>query len=229
MAPSLLFVTQVAAYLDGPAGVHGVLEQATTGVAQIADMHNLRCKRVPDVRTLSISELHETRVLALFTIGETPFDADQRRTIIDNVRTGAMSVVSIHSATDACSAWPEYGALVGARFDGHPWTQTFTADVVDSSHPACSHLGTEWRWHDEVYQFRDLRPDAHVLLRVRDGELDLDAPGARPPEWGYPLAWCFAEGKGRVFSTSLGHFPLAWESPAYLRHLAGGVGWTLRA
>ena len=101
MAPSLLFVTQVAAYLDGPAGVHGVLEQATTGVAQIADMHNLRCKRVPDVRTLSISELHETRVLALFTIGETPFDADQRRTIIDNVRTGAMSVVSIHSVPAA--------------------------------------------------------------------------------------------------------------------------------
>jgi hypothetical protein len=31
-----------------------------------------------------------------------------------------------------------------------------------------------------------------------------------------------------VFSTSLGHFPGAWESPAYLRHLAGGLAWSLR-
>jgi type 1 glutamine amidotransferase len=78
-----------------------------------------------------------------------------------------------------------------------------------------------------VYQFRDLRPDAQVLLRVREGELDLSAGGAVEPAFGFPLAWCFAEGRGRVFSTSLGHFPSAWESPAYLRHLAGGLGWAL--
>jgi type 1 glutamine amidotransferase len=136
-------------------------------------------------------------------------------------------VLSIHSATDSCYGWSEYGALVGARFDGHPWTQTFTADVCDVTHPACAHLGYAWQWHDEVYQFRDLRPDARVLLRVRDGQLDLAAAGARPPEFGYPLAWCFREGAGAVFSTSLGHFPGAWESPAYLRHLAGGLAWVL--
>jgi type 1 glutamine amidotransferase len=116
---------------------------------------------------------------------------------------------------------------VGARFDGHPWTQTFTADVLDPVHPACAHLGSEWTWHDEVYQFRDLRPDAHVLLRVRDGELDYEMPGARPPTFGYPLAWCFQEGAGRVFSTSLGHFPSAWESPAYLQHVHGGLRWAV--
>lgn len=229
MAPSLLFVTQVSAYRDGPAGVHGVLDQAATGVTQIADMHKLKARRVTDVRDVSPSQLRDARVLALFTIGETPFDDDQRRAIVESVRSGRMSVLSIHSATDACYSWPEYGDLVGGRFDGHPWTQTFTAEVVDPAHPACSHLGSEWRWHDEVYQFRELRPDARVLLRVRPGELDLSVPGAREPAFGYPLAWCFNEGKGRVFSTSLGHFPLAWESPAYLRHLWGGLGWTLRS
>ena len=92
---------------------------------------------------------------------------------------------------------------------------------------ACAHLGAEWCWHDEVYQFRDLRADARVLLRVRDGELDLAAARARPPSFGYPLAWCFEEEAGRVFSTSLGHFPAAWESPTYLRHLSGGMAWAL--
>lgn len=227
MADRLLFVTQVAPYADGPAGVHGVLDQAAVGVSQVAELNGLRPRRVDDVRDLDPSELREARVLALFTIGETPWSAAQRAAILEGVRAGTMAVLSIHSATDSCYAWDEYGALVGARFDGHPWTQTFTADVLDASHPACTHLGSEWRWHDEVYQFRDLRPDAQVLLRVRDGELDLDAPGARPPDFGYPLAWCFGEGDGRVFSTSLGHFPGAWETPAYLRHLAGGLEWAL--
>jgi type 1 glutamine amidotransferase len=227
MADRLLFVTQVAPYVDGPAGVHGVLDQAAVGVSQVAELNGLRPRRVHDVRELEPSELREARALALFTIGETPWSAAQRGAILDGVRAGTMAVLSIHSATDSCYGWDEYGALVGARFDGHPWTQTFTADVLDASHPACTHLGSEWRWHDEVYQFRDLRPDAQVLLRVRDGELDLDAPGARPPVFGYPLAWCFGEGDGRVFSTSLGHFPGAWETPAYLRHLAGGLEWAL--
>jgi type 1 glutamine amidotransferase len=171
--------------------------------------------------------IRNARALTLFTIGETPWSPSQRALILDRVRAGALSVLAIHSATDSSYGWDDYLALVGARFDGHPWTQTFTADVLDRSHPSCVHLGDAWRWHDEVYQFRDLRPDAHVLLRVRDGELDLDAPGARPPSFGYPLAWCFAEGDGRVFSTSLGHFPSAWESPVYLRHLDGGLAWAL--
>ncbi len=52
-------------------------------------------------------------------------------------------------------------------------------------------------------------------------------PRARTDRVGYPLAWCFGEGDGRVFSTSLGHFPGAWESPSYLRHLEGGLAWAL--
>jgi type 1 glutamine amidotransferase len=224
---SLLFVTQVAPYADGPAGVHGVLAQAAVGVAQIAEMQGLEPHRIDDVRMLPDAGIRNARALALFTIGETPWSASQRALILDRVRAGALSVLAIHSATDSCYGWDHYGALVGARFDGHPWTQTFTADVLDRSHPSCAHLGDVWQWHDEVYQFRDLRPDAHVLLRVRDGELALDVPGAHPPSFGYPLAWCFTEGEGRVFSTSLGHFPSAWESPVYLRHLDGGLAWAL--
>jgi type 1 glutamine amidotransferase len=223
----LLFVTQVAPYRDGPAGVHGVLEQAAVAIAQLAELHELGSERVDDVRSLDDDEIDRARVLALFTIGETPWSTEQQARITDRVRTGTLSVVAIHSAIDSCYAWDDYGALVGARFDGHPWTQTFTADVLDPAHPACRHLGAEWTWHDEVYQFRDLRPDAHVLLRVRDGELDARVPGARSPSFGYPLAWCFREGAGRVFSSSLGHFPSAWESAAYLQHLHGGLRWVL--
>ena len=229
MTANALFVTQVAPYADGPAGVHGVLDQAAVGVAQVAELHGLATQRVDDVRALPEDALDRARVLVLFTIGETPWSPSQRSSILRLLRAGDLSVLAIHSATDACYGWDDYGRIVGARFDGHPWTETVDLEVVEVTHPATEHLGTSWRWHDEVYQFRDLRPDARVLLRVPDGVLDADAPGASAPPFGYPLAWCFTEGEGRVASTSLGHFPGAWESPVYLQHLAGAVAWALGA
>ena len=101
----LLFVTQVAPYGDGPAGVHGVLDQAAVGVAECAELAGLAPRRVDDVRTLGSTELDEARMLALFTIGETPWSASQRTSITDRIRSGSLGVVAIHSATDACYGW----------------------------------------------------------------------------------------------------------------------------
>ena len=227
MTESLLFVTQVAPYADGPAGVHGVLDQATVGVTQIAEMHGLVARRVDDVRQLEPDGLERARAVALFTIGETPWSDAQRDALVRRLRSGELAVLAIHSATDSSYGWDEYGRVVGARFDGHPWTQDIELEVVEADHPATRHLGDAWRWNDEVYQFRDLRSDARVLLRVPEEQLDYSAAGAKRPEFGFPLAWCFEEGSGRVSSTSLGHFPSAWESPAYLRHLSGSLAWAL--
>jgi type 1 glutamine amidotransferase len=225
--PTLLYVTQVAPYQDGPAGVHGVLEQSVMAVFELAGLAGLAARRVSDVGQVNAADLAAARAVGLFTIGETPWSDRQRAVLLEGVRSGRTALVAIHAATDSCYSWDEYGRLVGARFDGHPWTQEVTLDVVEPDHPATRHLGSTWRWWDEVYLFRDLRPDARVLLRARAIELDQDAPGAKQPAFGYPLSWCFTEGVGRVFSTSLGHFPGAWESPVYLRHLAGGLAWAL--
>ena len=154
-------------------------------------------RRVDDVRELSVDAIRDAaRARAVHDRR----DAVERRATARDRRTACAPAASRSARSTPrptrATRWDEYGAIVGARFDGHPWTQTFVADVLDPAHPACAHLGADWRWHDEVYQFRDLRPDAQVLLRVRDGELDLTAPGARPPSFGYPLAWCFAEGDG---------------------------------
>ena len=225
----LFVVTHVAPYADGPAGVHGVLGQAAVALAELGTMAGLDPVVVDDPAALAPDALAGGGVLALFTIGETPWDARQRAALVDALRSGALGVLGVHSATDACASWPEYATLVGARFDGHPWTTDFDVEVVDADHPATAHLPARWPWHDEVYLFRDLRPDAQVLLQVADGALDMDVFGARIPECGLPLAWCFEEGRGRAFYTALGHFPHAWEQPPYLRHVAGGLAWVLRA
>ncbi len=221
----MLIVTQVAPYVDGPAGVHGTLPQAVTALSELADLAGLSPVPVSDVRDLSPDVLEAARVLALFNIGETPWSEEQKVVTQAAWRTGTLGVLGVHSATDASHTWPGYGEVLGARFDGHPWTQDFAIDVVEHDHPATAHLGAQWSWHDEVYLFRDLRPDARVLLRLADDQVDLSVPGGRVPDCGFPLAWCIEEGPARSFYTALGHFPLAWELPVYLRHLAGGLAW----
>jgi type 1 glutamine amidotransferase len=224
MPEPMLIVTQVAPYADGPAGVHGVLGQATTALAQLAEQAGLSPVVVDDVRDLSPHQLGERATLALFTIGETPFSTDQRAAMLESWHAGRLHVLGVHSATDACYGWPDYGSLIGARFDGHPWTQEFAIEVVDPAHPATAHLGPTWAWRDEIYLFRALAPEARVLLRLAAGQVDLSVPGGRVPESGFPLAWCL-DGGGRTFYSALGHFPQAWESTVFLRHLAGGLAW----
>jgi len=225
MPDAMWIVTQVAPYADGPAGVHGVLGQAATALRQLGEAAGLAPVVVDDVRDLSPIQLGAPCVLAIFTIGETPFSADQRAVVFESWQAGRLGLLGVHSATDACHTWPEYGSMIGARFDGHPWTQSFTIDVVDPTHPATAHLGATWDWHDEIYLFRSLDPEARVLLRLAEDQVDLAVPGGRVPECGFPLAWCHGQGGGRTFYSALGHFPGAWESPAYLRHLAGGLAW----
>lgn len=225
MPAAVVYVTQVSPYADGPAGVHGVLGQSASALAQLAEAAGLGFLHVDDVRRLRADQLESAAVVALFTIGETPWDSAQQAALLGGLRSGRTGVLGIHAATDSCNGWAEYPTLLGARFDGHPWTQDVNLEVCETDHPSVAHLGPRWAWHDEVYQFRDLRPDARVLLRVPDADLDLTAPGAAPRPYGFPLAWYFTEGQGRVFYTALGHFPAAWENPVYLRHLAGGLDW----
>jgi uncharacterized protein len=225
MAANMLIVTQVAPYVDSPAGVHGTLVQAAVALSQLADLADLKPVAVSDVRDVSPDVLAAARVLALFTIGETPWSPEQKEAIYSSWRAGTLGLLGIHSATDASHTWPEYGTMLGARFDGHPWTQQFAIDVVDGDHPSTAHIGQQWDWTDEVYLFKDLRPDARVLLRLAEGQVDLTVPGGRVPDCGFPLAWYVEDGAARTFYTALGHFPLAWELPVFLRHLGGGLAW----
>ena len=225
----MLIVTQVAPYADGPAGVHGVLGQAATGLARAGRpgrAHPGRGERRP--RDVSPDDLAAARVLALFTIGETPWSAAQKEA--DPRRPGGsagLRILGVHSATDANHTWPEYGSMLGARFDGHPWTQDFAIDVVDAEHPATAHLG-----HPLALARRGLpvrRPASRRPGPAPPGRRTRSTcrrPGGRVPDCGFPLAWSVA-GRARPapstarWATSRG----PGRRPAYLRHLAGGLAW----
>ena len=116
---------------DGPAGVHGVLDQAAVGVApgrRAARPDPATRRRRAHARS---ARSRATRVRSRCSRSARHRGAQRSARRSSNASGAASSrCCAIHSATDSCYGWNEYGALVGARFDGHPWTQTFTADVL---------------------------------------------------------------------------------------------------
>ncbi len=228
----LLYVSQVAPYRDEagaelPAGIHHGLTSAAQGLAELAELVGLSFRHPASVSELQPEDLECVDVLALATIGETPWPPSLRAAIENRVADGRMGVVGLHSATDASRDWSCYGRLLGARFDGHPMTADLPVAVVDRTHPSTRHLPDLWRMRDELYLFADWQPDNRTLLAVRMGPRATYHEGERPAPGDLPLAWCRPFGRGRCFYTALGHFAAAWEDSSYVRHILGGIEWVL--
>ncbi|MET9366507.1 ThuA domain-containing protein [Streptomyces griseoflavus] len=162
-------------------------------------------------------------VVFLSTSGEVLTPAGRER-LTAYVEAGG-GFAGVHAAACTEYDWPYYGELLGARFDRHPAYQPGRAVVEDHDHPATRHLPAVWEFTDEWYDFRSSpRPAARVLVRADESSYE---GGGMGPD--HPLAWCRDQGAGRVFYTALGHAAEAYEDPAFLAHLRGGIGWAARA
>ena len=148
-----------------------------------------------------------------------PITAEQQQAISAFLRSGKGLAVA-HSGVDALYGWDEYRQMVGGGlFTSHPWTQEVQINVEDRTNPAVSHLGQNFRLHDEIYVLDvNPRPNAHVLL-----SLDMPSTGAAAGSADHPLSWIKRHGEGRVFVTVLGHFGNVWKTPGYQQHVLQGI------
>ncbi len=180
-----------------------------------------------DASLISHDGLKDFDAVVFYTTGELRFSAAQKQAFLDFVRMGK-GFIGIHSATDTLYNWPEYGDLIGAYFDGHPWHQEVVINTVDPAHAATRHLAPSFRITDEIYQFRNFSPDkVHALLLLDNGSVDLNAPGVNRPDRYFALAWTRQYGSGRVFHTALGHREEVWRDMRFQQHLLNGIRWTL--
>lgn len=176
---------------------------------------------VPDLVGLTAEVLAQTDVVFFAnSSGELPLDDTQRRALLEFVFNGG-GFAGAHSATDTLYEWPEYGQLVGAYFQDHPWTREVRVTLEDAAHPVTQGLDTSEEWLEEVYVFRNNpRPHVHVLF-----SLDATSVGANPATEDHPLAWCAGYGTGRTFYTALGHFESMWQGARFQRLLLNGFRW----
>lgn len=155
-----------------------------------------------------------------------------QKNLIEYVRSGK-GFIGIHAATDTLYDCPEYGSMVGAYFDQHPWTANVqvSVKVEDRTHPInqgmkdIDHL----EFCEECYQFKDpYKADRqHVLLRLDTDKTDMNRPNIHRTDKDFPLSWIRTFGKGRVFYCALGHNEHIYLNPHVLSHYFAGIQWAL--
>jgi type 1 glutamine amidotransferase len=167
--------------------------------------------------------------LAFFTDGDLDMDESQKADLLSFIRDDGKGFLGIHSAAITFTGWPDYGELVGGRFDGHPWG-TFDAPLVveDPTFPGLGHLPREFSLRDEIYQIKDFSRDRlRVLVRLDAGRVDLTRKGIHRRDGDFAVVWARRYGKGRVLYNGLGHTLSAWERPEMQAMWRDQVRWVL--
>jgi len=168
---------------------------------------------------------------AIFFLGhrEVQLDALQKADLLSFVKDEGKGFVASHTALTAFESWPEYGDLLGARYDGHPWnTASGTIVNEDPAFPATKHLESTFAFTDEFYQPKEFSRDKiRVLLRLDVSKMP-PASELHRTDGDLPLAWAKTYGNGRVFYSSLGHASSTWDNPAVYRLYFEALKWSLR-
>jgi len=157
--------------------------------------------------------LDDFDAIFFYSIGELAMTAAQKSDLLRFVRDDGKGFVAAHTGNNAFYSWPEYGELIGGRFDDHPW-ELFDAPVIveDPAFPAMKPFPASFTLNDEIYQAKDFsRERVRVLARLDASKLDLDNRRVHRTDRDFAVAWARAYGKGRVFYSCFGHRPELWD------------------
>ncbi|MCU0872829.1 MAG: ThuA domain-containing protein [Pirellulaceae bacterium] len=148
---------------------------------------------------------------------------EEERGLIAAVRGGEPLLV-LHAASasfvkpppaarnDPPAEHPDFYAMLGGYVQRHPPFGPVTVRVVAKDHPVTRGIG-DFVIEDELFLFRNLQADNHVLLEA-------DFQGTPRP-----LAWTRRCGQGKVLMIALGHGPKAAANASFQRLLVQGFDW----
>jgi type 1 glutamine amidotransferase len=164
-----------------------------------------------------------------FGVREIDLDAQQRADLLSFVRDDGKGFVSTHAGATAFFSWPEFGDMVGGRFDEHPWgISEATVIVEDRTSPITRHLPPTFAVTDEHYQLKDFsRDNVKVLARLDPAKLDLKAPLVHRTDRDFAVAYTKNYGKGRVFYSTLGHPREMWDQEWLRKMYFEALKWSM--
>ena len=155
-------------------------------------------------------------------------DAMLKKSLVDYLKNGGGLAV-IHAGVATFRKWPEFGDLVGGRFDNHPWRSgsTVTLKVDEPAHPVVAKAFPEGSFvvTDEIYQITGpySREKQRVLLSIDTSKTDMKKDGVHRTDGDFAISWVKPYGKGRVFYNALGHEHDIYWNAQVLQHWLDGV------
>jgi type 1 glutamine amidotransferase len=202
---------------------HSYLPDAEVACKQIGLQKGWKVQTTHRLERITRESLEKLDLLVFATTGNLPFSGEQKQAILDFVSSGK-GFLGVHNAADTGYDWPEYGAMLGGYFNGHPWHQEVGVIVEDQDHPATRMLGRSFRVKDEIYTFKEWdREKTRVLMRLDNDTIDLSKGNRQDQD--YALGWCHAYARGRVMYTALGHPDGLWHEAWFRQHIEGCMRW----
>lgn len=158
----LLFLTHAALYKHPslqPAEEAVTRWGATAGFDVTTLQGYAQDSRALDLSLITPAYLAQFDGLMLMTNGNLPLTIEQKRAIVDFVRSGK-ALIGVHCATLTLYDYPEFGEMLGGYYlrsivptslvDGG---KVGVLTVEDQRHPATRMLGSTWPINEEFYQF----------------------------------------------------------------------------
>jgi type 1 glutamine amidotransferase len=182
-------------------------------------------------RGTNAKNLNDFDAIFFYGLGEEDLTDAQKKDLLSFIHDDGKGFVGAHSAIDAFFSWAEYGQMLGAYFDNHPWG-VFNAPVIveQPSFPGFKQFPKEFYIQDEIYVATDTpysRKDLDVLARLDASKIDLKVKDLHRTDGDFPVAWVKQYGKGNVFYSTFGHPVAAWDNPDVQTMYLEAIKWAL--
>ncbi|HEU4554672.1 MAG TPA: ThuA domain-containing protein [Chitinophaga sp.] len=200
---------------------HDCIPVGKLAVMKLGSEHGFAVDTTEDASVFTPDNLKKySAILFLCTTGDVLND-EQQAAMEGYIHNGG-GFMGIHAATDTEYGWPWYNKLVGAWFLSHPKQQEATLLVVDRNNAATKHLPEKWVRKDEWYNFKNINPDTHVLIKIDESSYEGGKNGDN-----HPMCWYHDFEGGRAFYTEMGHTKESYADPLYLQHILGGLEYAM--
>jgi len=168
-----------------------------------------------DAQRLVSLEKEETGLLVCYADTWDDSLNDEQTAGLVRFAAGGGNLLVIHNGI-SYQKRPEFQALVGAKFMGHPDMTLLPFRSVAPGHPVCQGLAAEWDLKEEPYRFQThTAVEAEILYEYQH-------EGA----W-HPAAWTTHFGLGTVVYLMPGHTAASFQHPAYRELIRSSVRWLL--
>jgi hypothetical protein len=168
---------------------------------------------------------------AIFFYGqrEIPLTQQQMTDLIAFVKDDGKGFVAAHTSFNAFARFPEFGEMLGATYDGHPWGGVEgPVLVLDPAFPGMNEFPPVFTFRDEFIQVKDFSWEkSRVLMNLDTSKFDMANPNVHRGAGDMPQAWARMHGKGRVFVSGIGHDSALWDRVDVQHMYLEGLKWVL--
>lgn len=200
---------------------HESIPEGKKALMKLGEEHGFKVDTTENAMYFTEDSLKNYKAVVFLSTTEDVLNPTQQADFERYIQAGG-GYVGIHAAADTEYEWPWYNKLVGAYFKSHPKQQNAVVHVVDKKFPATKHLPTDWKIFDELYNYKDINPDIHVLAKLDESTYEGGENGED-----HPFIWYHEFDGGRAFYTGRGHTIESYSEPEFLQHLLGGIQWAM--